>query len=197
MQNSVVLEQYYNSKFNATIAAKNLEKNYGGILQNFSIESSTLLKDQMQEFAFIFHRKMIEDKLEEISRETKIPCEICLNDFVKSKCSTCNIGHIICNACISEGIDVRMADAVYNTKCFAICESSISNETLEKVLTSKVYSILIRKIEENALVESGRNVHHCPFCSYLFEFDENSNIFTCLNEDCKKQSCRYFSIFII
>ncbi|XP_033211261.1 E3 ubiquitin-protein ligase RNF216-like [Belonocnema kinseyi] len=153
----------------------------------------------MPEFAFLFNRENVKQYLEKMQKEEKealqkckvLRCETCFNDCIPEKCSTCGSGHIFCNDCILYGTECSIADAKYSIKCFKDCVSFFNLNTLEKILTPDLYSTLVRKQQEEELANANiGNLESCPFCDYKLVVNEGDKIFTCMHEDCKKESCR-------
>lgn len=192
----MIHKEFTSCKYNPSLTAKILEDKHNGILKPISRDSLKNLQNQVQEFSFICNRRLIDNEMNlNDSQEDLLQCEVCFNFDSPSKSSTCDNGHIFCNQCISFGTECKIADGIYHIACFANCKSSFSQKTLENVLNSKIYNILMKKWEEEAIAAAAINLESCPFCNLMVEVPEESKIFFCMNEDCKKQSCRLKKIF--
>lgn len=190
LEKTVIDDEYAACKFNATLTSNNLVEKHSGQLHEITKENfKTLNIKQIQEFAFIYNKKFFEKELEN-SVEEVLECQTCLTFVPASKTSSCDKDHIFCHQCIRLGTECKISEGVYNIPCFVNCNSTYSQETLRTALNSKTYKILMQKRQEESLLEASINAESCPFCTFLQEVDDESKIFFCLNDDCKKQSCR-------
>lgn len=158
----------------------------------------------LQECAFIMHKAEIRKYFEKLKKKEDaefrrlkenqelLECQCCYdNECMPSKCSTCNDGHIFCNACIVRGTESKLAQGETHIPCFVTCDEKFSLATLQKVLSPTQFSILIGKRQEEEVMAAGlEGLVSCPFCHFATIPPPEDKIFKCLNPACMKESCR-------
>ena len=158
----------------------------------------------LQECAFIMHKVEIRKYFEKLKKEEEakfrrlkenqelLECQCCYDsECMPSKCSTCNDGHIFCNACIMRGTESKLAQGQTKIPCFVACDEEFSLSTLQKVLPPTQFSILIGKRQEEEVMAAGlEGLVSCPFCHFASIPPPEDKIFKCLNPACMKESCR-------
>ncbi|XP_043466119.1 E3 ubiquitin-protein ligase RNF216-like [Leptopilina heterotoma] len=190
VEKAVINDEYAACKFNATLTSNNLVEKHSGQLHEITKDSlKSLNMNQIHEFSFIYNKKIFEKDFEN-SVEEVLECQTCLTLVPASKSSTCDNDHNFCHQCIRLGTECKISEGIYNIPCFVKCNGTYSQATLKTVLNSKTYNILMQKRQEESILEASVNAESCPFCTFLQEVDEESKIFFCLNDDCRKQSCR-------
>ncbi|XP_076679447.1 uncharacterized protein LOC143374821 [Andrena cerasifolii] len=158
----------------------------------------------LQECAFIMHKADIRKYFEKLKKKEDaefrrlkehqelLECQCCYDsECMPSKCSTCNDGHIFCNACIVRGTESNLAQGKTHIPCFMTCDEEFSLATLQKVLSPTQFSILIGKRQEEEVMAAGlEGLVSCPFCHFATIPPPEDKIFKCLNPACMKESCR-------
>ncbi|KAG7189831.1 hypothetical protein KM043_017490 [Ampulex compressa] len=158
----------------------------------------------LQEIAFIQHKAEISEYLtEQKAREENefkelkargelLECQCCYdNECLPSKCSTCDMGHIFCHACIIRGTESKLGDGETHIRCFVNCDSEFSLAVLCKILSPTKFSILLQKRQTAEVRAAGlEGLVSCPFCDFASIPPPEDKVFKCFNPECMKESCR-------
>lgn len=108
-----------------------------------------------------------------------------------SKCSTCEDGHLFCNACIVRGTELILGDGKAHVDCLLKCGSEFPLSVLQQVLPPTKFSILLCKRQEAEVMAAGlEGLVSCPFCHFASIPPPEDRVFRCLNPNCMKESCR-------
>ncbi|XP_076272346.1 uncharacterized protein LOC143203906 [Rhynchophorus ferrugineus] len=167
--------------------------------ENFpSIANITLLKL----VAFLQHRKIINsyskykkdtyDIFKEEARQLNLlkDCLICYDELIPEECFICQKGCIFCKKCLHQAIMVKMGDGEYNFDC-SMCDSKFTMPTVQNVLGQEKFDALMIKVQSEEIRRANVDgMETCPFCDFTDVPLPSSNIFKCLNPDCRKESCR-------
>ncbi|XP_063978721.1 uncharacterized protein LOC135163309 [Diachasmimorpha longicaudata] len=199
-----VSKVYSDAQWNLSIAAARLKKigvDMSSSRKSYEIPTEDI--NMLQEMAFILHqneiKKYIDDRKQVEEAEFKklknanrlVECQCCFdNECMPSKCSSCDQGHIFCNACIIKGTDTRLGDGDTHVPCFQDCGSEFSLATLQKILKPTKFSILVKKRQAAEVAAAGlEGLVSCPFCPFASIPPEGYKVFKCLNPECMKESC--------
>ncbi|XP_011169726.1 E3 ubiquitin-protein ligase RNF216 [Solenopsis invicta] len=158
----------------------------------------------LQECAFIQHKTEIknylakikaieEEEFEKLKTQNELlECQCCYdNECMPSKCSTCEDGHVFCNSCIIQSVDVTLGDGKTRINCLLHCDSEFPMSVLQRVLPPTKFSILLCKQQEAEVEAAGiEGLVSCPFCHFASIPPPEDKIFKCLNPECMKESCR-------
>ncbi|XP_051166058.1 putative leucine-rich repeat-containing protein DDB_G0290503 [Leptopilina boulardi] len=203
---STITEEYTKKGFNAVKTFQLLKIMNNEIKINrekTKIEAENL--QAMFEFNYIIHRESIHDFIaqqidrEEIilqmmrENEEQLECECCYEKINSSSklAITCQEGHVFCNRCAILGTNTELAKGCPRIKCFQECNSEFNLNSLQKILTPDKFKILLSKVQEGEIAAAKiEGLVSCPFCYYASIPPENDKIFTCMNLDCGKKSCR-------
>ncbi|KYN05268.1 hypothetical protein ALC62_03791 [Cyphomyrmex costatus] len=185
--------KYYFSK----LRIKTLVNSYSQNMNN--------LKDIpfLQECAFIQHKTELRKYLDDVkateqqefnelkAKKTLLECQCCYDEYIPSKCSKCEDGHIFCNSCINKSTDMVLADGNTRVDCLLQCGREFSLSVLQQVLPPTKFSILLCKQQEAEVLAAGiHGLVSCPFCYFASIPPAEDMIFKCLNPECMKESCR-------
>lgn len=195
---------YRSSKFNMSIAAKNLRLTTDFIKKSrFPREIPTENIPLLQEMAFVRHQGVIREYMDAVKQKEEEEfnsllaagslwtCQCCFDDeCMPSKCSTCDNAHVFCNSCVVKGTDSKLGDGETHVPCFLNCGSEFSISTLQKVLPLQKFSILLKKRQAAEVMAAGlEGLVSCPFCHFASIPPEGDKVFKCLNPECMKESC--------
>ena len=121
-------------------------------------------------------------------------CGCCYDDEVLFEdMQACPDGHLFCKDCVQRSSEELIGQAKMKFPCLAAdCEADFATTTLQKVLSPKMFSNLLRKIQEEEIQQAGiEDLVSCPFCSFATVMpDPNDKVFKCMNPECLKESCR-------
>ena len=106
---------------------------------------------------------------------------------------SCPEGHLFCKECIRRSAEEVVGQGRVNFSCLTDCQSEFSTNTLQQVLTSKMFSLVLRKIQEEEIKKADiPDLVSCPFCPFATIMpDVEDKVFRCLNPECLKESCRW------
>ncbi|XP_044269250.1 uncharacterized protein LOC123014283 [Tribolium madens] len=158
----------------------------------------------LQEIAYLGHRREITDYVNEIKQRENLEreevkslglmqtCNCCYDEEVLPReIYTCENNCEFCKSCIVKSVEVAFGEGKLSFPCLASCESSFSLQTLQAVLSPKLFSKIAQKKALEEIKAAGiEELEMCPFCDFATIPAEGYNIFTCLNPECMKESCR-------
>ncbi|XP_046427261.1 uncharacterized protein LOC124183163 [Neodiprion fabricii] len=158
----------------------------------------------LQEFAFIRHKIAIKEYMKKQKWQEKeefkrlkanhelLECQCCFEaECMPSKCSTCSEGHIFCKSCIKLGSATKIGEGQTHFPCFMECKGEFTLPVLQKVLEPTMFSILLRKRQEEEVKAAGlEGLISCPFCHFASIPPPEDKVFKCLNPECMKETCR-------
>ncbi|XP_046744339.1 uncharacterized protein LOC124410199 [Diprion similis] len=158
----------------------------------------------LQEFAFIRHKIVIKEYMKEQKRQEKeefkrlkarhklLECQCCFDaECMPSKCLKCSDGHIFCKSCIKLGSVTKIGEGQTHFPCFMECKGEFTLPVLQKVLEPTMFSILLRKRQEEEVKAAGlEGLISCPFCHFASIPPPEDKVFKCLNPECMKETCR-------
>lgn len=126
-----------------------------------------------------------------------LECGCCYDDeLLPEDMMGCPDGHKFCKLCIRRSTEELIGQAKLQFPCLsADCKSEFHLRTLQEVLSSKMFSTLLRKIQEEEIKKADiPDLVCCPFCTFATIMpDENDKVFKCENPECMKESCRFVS----
>lgn len=195
---------YRSSKYNMSITARELRATTDFITK--PRRGRHILSENvvfLQEMAFVRHYELIRRHMEAVKQKEEEEfnalkanggfwtCQCCYDEeCMPSKCSTCDNGHVFCNSCVVKGTDTKLGDGETHIPCFVNCGSEFSIKTLQKVLPSAKFSILLQKRQAAEVLSAGlEGLVSCPFCPFASIPPEGDKVFKCLNPECMKESC--------
>ncbi|KAL1460830.1 hypothetical protein WDU94_012773 [Cyamophila willieti] len=121
-------------------------------------------------------------------------CGCCFDqEIVVDETFACTQGHLFCEPCLEKYVSVRIGNAEFTFPCMSgECNGGeFSLKTLQSAMDPKKFSSLLRKKQLDEIRKAGiEDVESCPFCGFTNSVDEESKIFVCLDEQCRKESCR-------
>ncbi|KAI5706040.1 hypothetical protein M8J75_004310 [Diaphorina citri] len=160
----------------------------------------------LQEVAYIEHEEEIEDYLitMAICREYKFEqakeqgmlcqCECCFDtEILADETFSCTNGHLFCEPCLQKFANIRIGNADFSFPCMsADCTGGeFSLSTLQAAMEPREFSSLIRRKQLEDIKKAGiQDVESCPFCGFTNIVQEDSKVFVCLDDECRKESCR-------
>ncbi|CAI2376584.1 unnamed protein product [Moneuplotes crassus] len=104
----------------------------------------------------------------------------------------CRKGHHVCPECCQGVIEdiLSSPETKIPAKC-CICQLELSIVQIEKHMTSDQIRAYNMHYTANSIDKTADRLIKCPFCSYfeIWDINNTSNFFYCLNENCKKGSC--------
>ena len=145
---------------------------------------------------FLRNREEMKKKRLEEAREAGLlnECGCCYDDEVLFEdMSACPDGHLFCKECIRRSSEELIGQTKIKFPCLeGECKSEFPMVTLQQVLSSKMFSNLLRKIQEEEIRQADiPDLVTCPFCSFATIMpDESDKVLKCLNSECLKESCR-------
>ncbi|KAJ3660388.1 hypothetical protein Zmor_004838 [Zophobas morio] len=165
-----------------------------------SVENIPLL----QELAYYTHKAEIDNYLKQQSQkeiaereEAKAKgvlktCNCCYDEEVVPKdIHRCENGCEFCKSCIVKSSEVLFGEGKLDFPCLMNCSSNFSLQTLQIVLSPKLFSKIAQKKALEEIKSAGiEELEMCPFCDFATIPAEGYNIFTCMNPECMKESCR-------
>ncbi|XP_013384323.1 kinesin-related protein 4 [Lingula anatina] len=160
----------------------------------------------IKEMLFVQHEQDIKDYLEEQKkeRETKIAearekkelyeCGCCYDDEVLfEEMVSCADGHLFCQTCVRRSSEELIGQTKTKFPCLTSdCTFEFSTSVLQKVLSPKIFSNLLRRLQEEEIRQADiPDLVSCPFCSFAtIMSNPEDKVFKCLNPECLKESCR-------
>ncbi len=145
---------------------------------------------------FLENREEMKRKRLEQAREAGQlnECGCCFDDEVLFEdMLACPDGHLFCKECIRRSSEELIGQTKIKFPCLGgECKTEFSMVTLQQVLSSKMFSNLLRKIQEEEIRQADiPDLVTCPFCSFATIMpDESDKVLKCLNSECLKESCR-------
>ncbi|RZC39657.1 E3 ubiquitin-protein ligase RNF216-like, partial [Asbolus verrucosus] len=157
----------------------------------------------LQEIAYCAHEKEINEYLDEIKNKEEAErreavsqglmktCGCCYDEAVLPRdIFSCENGCSFCKSCIVKSTEVLFGEGKLDFPCLMNCPSYFSLQTLQ-VLSAKLFSKIAQKKALEEIKSAGINeLEMCPFCDFATIPAEGYNIFSCLNPECMKESCR-------
>ena len=126
-------------------------------------------------------------------------CGCCYdNEVLFEDMLTCPEGHLFCSTCVRRLVEVGVGEGKVHFACLAAdCPQEFTTATLQNVLSSKTFSLVLRKMQEEELRNADiDDLVSCPFCTFSTIMpNPDDKVLRCLNPDCLKESCR--SVFYI
>ncbi|XP_001812033.3 uncharacterized protein LOC100142249 isoform X1 [Tribolium castaneum] len=158
----------------------------------------------LQEIAYLAHKREITEYVNEIKKRETVEreevkslglmqtCNCCYDEEVLPReIYTCQNNCEFCKSCIVKSVEVAFGEGKLDFPCLASCESSFSLQTLQAVLSPKLFSKIAQKKALEEIKSAGiEDLEVCPFCDFATIPAEGYTIFTCLNPECMKESCR-------
>uniref|UniRef100_A0A1B6F327 RING-type domain-containing protein n=1 Tax=Cuerna arida TaxID=1464854 RepID=A0A1B6F327_9HEMI len=157
----------------------------------------------LQEMCFVEHKEEIKAHLDSIAESKRlayeqaeargelIECGCCYSSVVFEDCAACNEGDLFCKSCILKSTAIRIGDGCTTFPCLLDCGSHFSLHLLQNLLEARVFSKLLQRIQlDEVKAAEIEGLEICPFCEFATIPPPETNIFTCLNPDCLKESCR-------
>ncbi|XP_050436489.1 E3 ubiquitin-protein ligase RNF216-like [Adelges cooleyi] len=119
-------------------------------------------------------------------------CECCYNDeLLVSEIRLCPSRHLFCLSCIKKGIEVAVGGNQLRLKCFANCDEEFNLVMLKDILDEKLYQRIVRLKQAQEIKEAEiEGLDTCAFCDYSVILSPSHKIVSCLNPECKKETCR-------
>lgn len=121
-------------------------------------------------------------------------CTCCFDDEIMPEdMLTCPEGHAFCRQCVMRSTEVAVGESRAKFPCLTgTCESDFTLAVIQKAVTSKTFSLVLRRLQEEELRQAGiENLVNCPFCSFATIMENLADkVFRCLNPECLKESCR-------
>lgn len=119
-------------------------------------------------------------------------CACCFDDeLIPEECYFCKNNCIFCKDCVKKGTETAIGDGKLDFPCLADCGAEYSIPTLQMVLDSVVFSRMAQRKQMDEVKRANIDgLETCPFCDFATIPPPDSKIFTCLNEECMKESCR-------
>ncbi|KAG8281403.1 hypothetical protein J6590_059697 [Homalodisca vitripennis] len=152
---------------------------------------------------FINHKKEIKAHLDGIAESKKlayekaeargelVECGCCFSSVIFEDCGTCNEGDLFCKSCILKSTEVRIGDGHTTFPCLSDCGSHFSLNLLQNLLETRAFSKLLQRIQlDEVRAAEIEGLEMCPFCEFATIPPPETNIFTCLNPECLRESCR-------
>ncbi|XP_044269764.1 E3 ubiquitin-protein ligase RNF216-like isoform X1 [Tribolium madens] len=158
----------------------------------------------LQEIAYLSHRHEITHYLTELKKRENLEREEARNRGLMQTCNCCFDEEVLprdihtcgnnckfCKSCIVKSVEVAFGEGKLSFPCLGNCESSLSLQTLQAVLSPKLFSkIAQRKALEEIKSAGIEELEMCPFCVFATIPAAGYSIFTCLNPESMKESCR-------
>ncbi|CAH1372306.1 unnamed protein product, partial [Tenebrio molitor] len=158
----------------------------------------------LQEIAYYSHEQAINKYLLEMKQKEETEREEAKNKGLLKTCSCCYDDEVLpkdiyccenkcefCKSCIIKSTEVRFGEGKLDFPCLLNCSSSFSLQILQAVLSPKLFSKVAQKKALEEIKSAGiEELEMCPFCDFATIPAEGYNIFTCLNPECMKESCR-------
>lgn len=202
------IRQCIDSTKNFALACVKLSQVATDRAQKRPLEEHETLKDPslefLQETAFIEHYNEIFDYIEveqarrrlaysEAQRRGElVECGCCYDDVLFEESTVCEEGDIFCKNCVRKGAEVRIGEGHTTFPCLKDCGVYFSLDVLQTVLHESVFSKLLKRKQIIEVQAAGIvGLESCPFCEFATIPSPESRIFTCLNPECGKESCRF------
>ncbi|XP_046670689.1 E3 ubiquitin-protein ligase RNF216-like [Homalodisca vitripennis] len=157
----------------------------------------------LQEMSFVEHREEIKIYLDGIAESKKlayeqaeargelVECGCCYSSVIFEDCATCNEGDLFCKSCILKSTEVRIGDGHTTFPCLSDCGSHFSLNLLQNLLEARAFAKLLQRIQlDEVKAAEIEGLEMCPFCEFATIPPPETNIFTCLNPECLRESCR-------
>ena len=101
------------------------------------------------------------------------------------------MGHWFCSSCVKAGVENQIGQNTTNTSCLADCAGKFSLQILQRILDPKVFAKFCQRVQEDELkMAEIEGLEFCVKCGHPNVCDEGNTVFTCINEECKKETCR-------
>ena len=101
------------------------------------------------------------------------------------------VGHWFCSSCVKAGVETQIGQNTTNTSCLADCAGKFSLQILQRILDPKVFAKFCQRVQEDELkMAEIEGLEFCVKCGHPNVCDEGNTVFTCINEECKKETCR-------
>ena len=118
-------------------------------------------------------------------------CSCCYdNEILFEDMLTCPDGHLFCRDCIRRSVEVAIGDGKSHFNClYDNCELEFTTATLQKILSTKTFSLVLKKMQEEELRQADiPDLVSCPFCTFsTIMLDPNDKLFRCQNSECLKE----------
>ncbi|XP_061173242.1 uncharacterized protein LOC133182415 [Saccostrea echinata] len=218
LKKSFILKALEKYNYHYHLTKKEIEKE----LENTPVRSKKFRREPLQEEdcrmpeqpeEFFYYEKLFSENEEEIKRylhdkeqvyELRLQeardngelmeCQCCFDEeCLFEDMAACPDGHLFCKTCIRRSAEVVIGQGKTDFKCLTgTCSDNFSLATLQHILPTSVFSIVLRKMQEEEIKKAEiPDLVSCPFCSFATIMpDQNDKVFKCLNPECLKESCR-------
>ena len=121
-------------------------------------------------------------------------CVVCYDDeCLLAEVVMCDSGCMFCPTCTRRGFEVQIGDSKSSITCLLACGAEIPPSSLQRHLSSKLYSKLIERKQLAEVQAAGlEDLVQCPSCNYavIVPADSLDKVMTCGNPECGRQTCR-------
>lgn len=119
-------------------------------------------------------------------------CICCYNeDILPEDMFECEEHCRFCKECIRRSVEISYGNGKLVFECLNNCRAQFTLNVLEKVLPPKLFSKISYKKQMEEVKAAGiENLEFCPFCDFAAIPAQENKIFSCLNPECMKESCR-------
>ncbi|KAJ9582255.1 hypothetical protein L9F63_003384 [Diploptera punctata] len=210
----IALEQidsyYKKNEYNLTLTCQQLN-NWQGVLQQTRQSFRYTIADTenipvpfLQEVAFIENETKMKEFLRRKEEERKaafelakangelLECQCCFdNELLDTDVATCMDGHIFCKQCIKRSAEIDIGDGSCYFSCLTSCKAEFSLKIMQLVLNPTTFSKMLQQRQLEEVQAAGiAGLENCPFCGFATIPESRSKVFTCLNPECMRDSCR-------
>ncbi|KAG8281404.1 hypothetical protein J6590_059700 [Homalodisca vitripennis] len=92
---------------------------------------------------------------------------------------------------VTRSTEVRIGDGHTTFPCLSDCGSHFSLNLLQNLLEARAFAKLLQRIQlDEVKAAEIEGLEMCPFCEFATIPPPETNIFTCLNPECLRESCR-------
>ncbi len=121
-------------------------------------------------------------------------CLVCYDDeCLLTEVVMCDSGCMFCPTCTRRGSEVQIGENKSNINCPLTCGAEIPLSSLQKHLSTKLYSKLIERKQLAEIEAAGlENLVQCPGCNYavIVPAESQDKVIICGNPECGRQTCR-------
>ena len=119
-------------------------------------------------------------------------CLVCYDDeCLLTEVVMCDAGCMFCPTCTRRGSEVQIGENRPSITCLLTCGAEIPLNSLQKHLSTKLYSKLTDRKQLAEIEAAGlENLVQCPGCNYAVIQDSQDKVITCGNPECGRQTCR-------
>ena len=141
-----------------------------------------------------FKVEFVKHKIESTGEQLPLfECPCCFEELEFKDMTECNNGHIFCKICAKKSVKATLEGGKSKITCLEpTCEATFSLSEIKNFLDEKTFKFYEKKAQFDELKQLGDpNLCYCPFCDFAMIIENpEERVFTCINNECLKESCR-------